>query len=170
MTAPTDVPDRIHKETLLAAPLARVWRAIADAREFGAWFGCSLDGDFVVGARMTGQIRPTKADPEVAKLQAPHEGKPFTIVVERIEHERCFAFRWHPFAIDPNVDYGDEPMTLVELTVEAAPGGTRLTITESGFAHIPLARRAAAFTANDGGWAHQAALVGKYLAAYPDAP
>ncbi len=162
--SPEDVPDRIHKEVVLAAPLTRVWRAISDARELGAWFGCELDGDFVAGQQMTGRIRPTEADPEVAKLQEPHTGKPFTIWVERIEPERVFAFRWHPFAIEPGVDYSAEPTTLVEFTIEAVPGGTKLTITESGFSRIPLARRAAAFTANDGGWSHQATLVAKYLA------
>jgi hypothetical protein len=44
------------------------------------------------------------------------------------------------------------------------PGGTQLTISESGFDKIPLARRAAAFKANDGGWAHQSKLIQKYLA------
>jgi uncharacterized protein (DUF885 family) len=47
------------------------------------------------------------------------------------------------------------------------PDGTHLTISESGFEQIPLARRAAAFAANEGGWAHQSALLQKYLVLHP---
>jgi putative transposase len=40
------VPDRIEKQILLRAPLARVWQALTDSTEFGAWFGVKLDGPF----------------------------------------------------------------------------------------------------------------------------
>jgi uncharacterized protein YndB with AHSA1/START domain len=156
--------DRIEKQILLRAPIERVWRAISDAREFGAWFGVAFDGPFVAGARLTGRIVPTTVDPEVAKLQKPHAGKAFEIVVDRIEPMRRFAFRWHPFAVEPGIDYSTEPMTLVLFELEEAAGGTRLTISETGFDRIPLARRARAFTANDGGWAKQTTLIEKYLA------
>jgi hypothetical protein len=104
------------------------------------------------------------ADPEVAKLQKPHEGKPFDIVVDRVEPEGLFSFRWHPYAIEPGVDYSKEPMTLVMFELEDAGGDTRLTLTESGFDGIPLDRRAQAFAANQGGWSHQTQLIAKYLA------
>jgi uncharacterized protein YndB with AHSA1/START domain len=156
--------DRIEKKVLLRAPLERVWRAVSDAGQFGAWFGVAFDGPFVAGARLTGRIVPTKADEEVAKLQKPYEGATFEIYVDRIEAERLFSFRWHPFAIDPTFDYSKEPTTLVVFELEEAAGGTLLTITESGFDRIPLARRAQAFTSNEGGWAHQARLIEKYLA------
>jgi uncharacterized protein YndB with AHSA1/START domain len=156
--------DRIEKKALLKAPRERVWRAISDSKEFGAWFGVALDGPFVAGADMIGKIRPTKVDPEVAKLQRPHEGKAFRISVDRIEPMRLFSFRWHPGAIDPNVDYSQEPTTLVVFELEEVPGGTMLTITESGFDRIPLERRAAVFAGNDAGWSHQARLIEKYLA------
>ena len=41
--------DRIEKTVLLRAPLARVWRAVSDAKEFGTWFGVEFDGPFVAG-------------------------------------------------------------------------------------------------------------------------
>ncbi len=157
------VPDRIEKTVLLRAPIARVWRALHDHREFGAWFGVDLDGPFVPGAAAIGRIRPTEVDPEVAKLQEPHRGKPCTFVVDRIEPPTLLSFRWHPFAIDPAVDYSREEMTLVVFALEETAEGTRLTITESGFDRVPLARRAQAFGANEAGWTHQAALVAKYL-------
>jgi uncharacterized protein YndB with AHSA1/START domain len=160
------VPDRIEKEIRLQAPRARVWAAISDAREFGAWFGMTLDAPFVAGKAVTGRIAPTTADPDIAKLQEPHAGTPFELYIETIEPERRFAFRWHPFAIDRTVDYSTEATTLVTFDLEDADGGTRLRLTESGFSRIPLARRKDAFTANDGGWTLQMGLIGKYLAAH----
>jgi uncharacterized protein YndB with AHSA1/START domain len=155
--------DRIEKKILLHAPRARVWRAVSDSREFGSWFGVRFDGPFVPHGRMRGVITPTTVDPEVAKLQKPHEGKSFEITVDRIEPERLFSFRWHPFAIEPGVDYSSEPTTLIVFTLEEAGNDTMLTVTESGFDQIPLARRAKAFDANDHGWAAQMTLIEKYL-------
>jgi uncharacterized protein YndB with AHSA1/START domain len=163
----TQQTDRIEKKILLRAPCERVWRAISDAKEFGSWFGMQFDGAFVAGTRLTGRIAPTKVDPEVARLQEPHVGKAFELVVDRIEPMRLFSFRWHPYAVDPATDYSREPMTLVKFELEEASGGTLLTITESGFDSIPLARRAEAFAANDGGWTHQSKLIEKYLARSP---
>ncbi len=156
--------NRIKKTIVLTAPRERVWRAISDASEFGTWFGVEFAGPFLAGDRLAGRIVPTKVDPEVAKLQEPHTGKPFQILVETIEPMNRFAFRWHPFAIDPNQDYSQEPTTLVTFELADAEGGTRLTITESGFDQLPSERRSQAFQANDGGWTHQAKLIKKYLA------
>ena len=156
--------DRIEKKVLLKASRERVWRAISEADQFGRWFGVDFDGPFVAGEPLSGRIVPTQVDPEVAKLQAPHAGQPFAIVVDAIEPMQRFAFRWHPFAIDPALDYSREEMTLVEFLLEDADDGVLLTIRESGFDRIPPARRAQAFAANDGGWAHQSRLIAKYLA------
>jgi uncharacterized protein YndB with AHSA1/START domain len=160
------VPDRIEKKVTLKAPLERVWRAVSDAAEFGRWFGVRFEGPFRPGAHMKGVIRPTEADAEVARTQEPYAGATFEITVDRVEPMKLFSFRWHPFAVDPKHDYSAEPTTLVVFELEAVPGGTRLTITESGFDGIPLERRAKAFEMNDGGWTAQAALVGKYLEAH----
>jgi uncharacterized protein YndB with AHSA1/START domain len=156
--------DRIDKEIWLRAPQARVWAAISDAAAFGRWFGVRFDAPFAEGATITGRITPTEVDAEVAKLQEPHAGTPFTFIVERIAAMHTFAFRWHPYAIDADADYREEPMTLVVFELKAQDGGTLLHISESGFDRIPLARRAAAFAANDGGWSHQLRLIEKYLA------
>jgi uncharacterized protein YndB with AHSA1/START domain len=161
--------DRIEKKVLLRAPRERVWRAISDAGEFGSWFGVAFDGAFVAGKHLTGKIVPTRVDAEVAKLQEPHQGKAFAWLVDRIEPMRRISFRWHPFAVDPNVDYSKEPMTLIVFELEEVPGGILLTITESGFDQIPLERRAAAFTANEGGWTMQTKLIEKFLSAAPKA-
>src|SRR5262249_23534187 len=156
--------DRIEKKVLLRAPRERVWRAISNSQEFGSWFGVKLDGPFVAGTRVTGKVVPTSVDPEVAKAQKPYEGMAFEFTGDRIEPMKLCSFRWHPFAVEPGVDYSKEPTTLVAFQLEEVPGGTMLTITESGFDQIPLARRAKAFAANEQGWAEQVKLIEKYLA------
>jgi uncharacterized protein YndB with AHSA1/START domain len=113
---------------------------------------------------MKGVMAPTKADPEVAKAQKPYEGRTFEFWVEKIEPERLFSFRWHPFAIEPDVDYSGEPTTLVEFVLSEAEGGILLTVTESGFDKIPLERRAKAFGANEGGWTMMVTVIEKHLA------
>ena len=134
--------DRIEKKVVLRAPRSRVWRAITTAEEFGAWFRMNLDGEFAEGGTVRG------------KLTHPgYEHVTLEMRVERIEPERYFSYRWHPYAIDPAVDYSAEPTTLVEFTLQDTEGGTALTIVESGFDRIPLARRAEAFRMNDQGWA-----------------
>ena len=140
----TTSTDRIEKTVTLAAPRARVWQAIADARQFGEWFRVRLDGEFAAGVAIRGHITYPR-----------YEYITMEVLVERMEPERFFSYRWHPYAIDPKVDYSPEPMTLVEFTLEDAPGGTRLTIVESGFDRVPLGRRAEAFRMNSDGWSEQ---------------
>jgi uncharacterized protein YndB with AHSA1/START domain len=155
--------DRIQKQILLRAPRAKVWRAIADSSQFGAWFGMKFEAPFEPGARMKATMTPTTVDPEVAKHQKEFEGMPFEITVERIDPERLFSFRWHPNAIESGVDYSAEPTTLIVFELEEVSGGTRLTVTESGFDRIPLARRAKAFASNDKGWGMVVKLIEKYV-------
>jgi uncharacterized protein YndB with AHSA1/START domain len=136
--------DRIEKKVLLRAPRARVWRAITDAAEFGAWFRAKLEGPFVAGERVTGRI-----------TYPGYEHLTFEVTVERMDPERLFSFRWHPNAVDPKRDYSKEPTTRVEFRLEEAPGGTMLTLVESGFDQLPPERRAEAFRSNEGGWTEQ---------------
>jgi len=159
----TAVSDRIEKEVLLRAPLSRVWQALTDANEFGQWFGVRLEGQFKAGTPISGRITPTTVDPEVAKMQKPYEGLAFEIVIDRIEPKKLFSFRWHPFGVDPKTDYSKEPMTLVEFTLQELPEGVRLKVIESGFDKVPIERRATAFTANEGGWTAQMALIRTYV-------
>ncbi len=156
--------DRIEKKILLRAPLQRVWRALADSAELGSWFGMKVDGPFAPGARVHGVIVPTTVDADVAKMQEPHAGTPFDFTIERMEPQRLLSFRWHPYAVDREADYSAEPTTLVVFTLEQQADGVLLTVTESGFDRIPLARRADAFKANEGGWEKQMTLIEKYLA------
>lgn len=136
--------DRVEKQVHLDTPRSRVWRALADADEFGAWFRVKLEGGFAVGAKAVGHI-----------TYPGYEHLRFEATVERMEPERLFALRWHPAAVDTKVDYSAEPTTLVEFRLDDEDGGTRLTVTESGFDALPAGRREEAFKMNDGGWAIQ---------------
>lgn len=156
--------DRVEKKILLRAPRKRVWRALTDSSEFGTWFGVKFDGPFKPGARVTGRIVGTAVDPDVAKAQQQYAKIPFEITVDQIEPERLFSFRWHPAAVEPGVDYSSEPTTLIVFTLEEVPEGVMLTVTESGFDQIPLARRAKAFESNEQGWSVVLTLIEKYLA------
>ena len=156
--------DRIEKKILLRAPRERVWRALTDSKEFGTWFGVKFAGPFAANSALRGTIVPPAVDAEVAQMQNPYEGPAFEIQVVQIEPERLFSFRWHPYSLEPGVDYSAEPTTLVEFLLEEVAGGVMLTLRESGFDAIPLARRAKAFQANDGGWSKQMELIQKYLA------
>ena len=146
--------DRIEKRFTVAAPRSRVWRAIADSQEFGTWFRMRLDGPFVAGKQMTGNI--THPGYEHVKVD---------MRVERIQPESYFSYEWHPYAIGPTSDYENEPMTLVEFMLEEAKDGTAVTIVESGFDRIPLARRAEAFRMNEKGWEGQAKNLAKHVEA-----
>jgi uncharacterized protein YndB with AHSA1/START domain len=158
------VADRIEKSVVLHAPRARVWRAITDSTEFGRWFGIKVEGVFRAGTLVRARLVGTEVDAEVAKAQQAHGDITFEIAVDRIEPERLFAFRWHPYAIEAGVDFSSEPTTLVTFTLEEVTNGVKVTVVESGFDQIPLARRAQAFASNDQGWTIQVMLVEKYLA------
>ena len=133
----------IEKRVVLRATQGRVWRAVSDATEFGSWFGMRLDGVFAAGAKTRGVIAPTSVDSEVAAMQKPYEGRPIEMTIERMEPERFFSFRWHPYGIEEGVDYSAEPMTLVVFELEPLAEGVMLTVTESGFDQIPVERRGA---------------------------
>lgn len=155
--------DQIQKKAHLKATKARVWQALTNSHEFGSWFGMKLEGPFVPHSTLRGVIVPTTVDSEVAKMQEPYEGKAVELFIEQIESEKLFSFRWHPFAIDPKIDYSNEPTTLVTFTLEEKNDGVLLAVTESGFDNIPISRRAEALKANDGGWSKQMELINKYL-------
>jgi uncharacterized protein YndB with AHSA1/START domain len=143
----------IEKEIELKASPQRVWRALADHREFGEWFRVKLDQPFVEGRASRGRL-----------LIAGLEQLSFEINVVRIQPETIFSFNWHPYGIDPKIDYSKETPTLVEFRLQKSAIGTRLTVTESGFDKIPAHRRDEAFRMNSGGWEQQMRNIERYVA------
>jgi uncharacterized protein YndB with AHSA1/START domain len=136
--------NKIQKTIELNAPVARVWRALTDYREFGEWFRVALEGPFVVGQPARGRI-----------LHPGYEHIVWEAFIEKMEPERLFSFTWHPYAVDPNTDYAQETPTRVEFRLEKTASGTLLVLTESGFENIPARRRAEALRMNEGGWTQQ---------------
>jgi len=151
----TQTTDRIERKILLRAPRARVWRALSNAEEFGTWFGVKLQGKtFAPEQRTQGQI-----------TYPGYEHIVFEVLVERVEPEKLLSWRWHPAAVEPNVDYSVEPTTLVVFELEDAQGGTLLSLVESGFDDIPPHRRLDAFRMNSGGWDEQMKNIEQHVAA-----
>jgi uncharacterized protein YndB with AHSA1/START domain len=144
--------DRIEKSILVRAPRAQVWRALSDADAFGEWFGVKLNEPFKPGAQVRGKV-----------TQPGYENYPFEMTIERIEPQHHLSWRWHPYAINPQLDYSSEPTTLVTFELEEVPGGTRVDVVESGFDAIPDSRRQEAYEANEKGWAMQAEAIDRYV-------
>jgi uncharacterized protein YndB with AHSA1/START domain len=155
-SAPTRTPDRIEKSIELRAPVSRVWRALTEHAEFSAWFRVKLEEPFRVGEESHGPI-----------LYPGYEHLIWRAVIQQIDPEQFFAFTWHPYAVDPKVDYSEETPTLVEFRLEPAAAGTRLSLTESGFTDLPDDRRDEAFHRNDDGWTQQMKNLEEYLAQNP---
>lgn len=146
--------DRIERQVLIRAPRSRVWRALTDPAEFGTWFGVKVNGSFAPGARVRGQI-----------THKGYEHLTWDITIERMEPERLFSWRWHPYAVEPGVDYAAEPATLVVFELEEVAGGTMLRVVESGFDDVPLARRAQAYRMNREGWTIQIGAIERHVGA-----
>jgi uncharacterized protein YndB with AHSA1/START domain len=152
MSTPTD---RIERKILLRAPRARVWRALSEASEFGDWFGVDFTGKaFAAGKTVRGQC-----------TYPGYEHISMEVQIERMVPQRLLSWRWHPAAIDPAVDYSQEPTTLVVFELEEVEGGTLLTVAESGLDKIPLARRATVLRLNTSGWDEQMQSIEKHVAA-----
>jgi|SRR5215472_774986 len=126
---------QIEKRIELTAPISRVWRALTDYREFGEWFRVKLDGPFVPGQPTHGQM-----------TYPVYEHLKFEVVIQKMQPEQFFSYTWHPYAVDPEIDYSTEKPTLVEFKLEPKESGTLLSVTESGFDKIPANRRAEAFS------------------------
>lgn len=146
--------NEIRQTIDLKAPLWKVWQAISDHKQFGKWFRVNIEAPFEAGKQARGNI-----------TYPGYEHVIWHVEVQKIEPEKLFSFTWHPFAVDPDVDYSSEEPTLVEFTLEEIPTGTRLTVVESGFDKVPEARRAQAFRMNEGGWAEQMTNVQKHVEA-----
>jgi uncharacterized protein YndB with AHSA1/START domain len=145
--------DRIERKVILKAPRARVWRALSDAGEFGSWFGVDFTGKaFVAGQSVRGKV-----------TYPGYEHLTMEVVIERIVPQQLLSWRWHPAAIDPKVDYSQEPTTLVVFELQEVDGGTMLTVVESGLDKIPLARRADVFRMNSSGWDQQMESIKKHV-------
>ena len=134
----------IERKRLIRAPLARVWNAIADAKQLGEWFRLKVNGEFRPGVRV-----------DVVSTYPGHEGTEFFLDIVEVKPQTIFSFRWQHDS--------DEPMTLVTFQLEPAEEGTMLTITESGFDAISLAKRKTFHERNSEGWSLQIDNIERYV-------
>ena len=142
----------IEKQIDLNAPQSKVWQALSDYRQFNEWFGCTLNGPFAVGQACHGTV---------SCGGEPHD---MNITVTALDPESYFAYTWHPYALEADVDYSKEAPTLVEFRLSTpSTGKTLLVVTESGFDKVPEARREEAFRMNSNGWAMQLESIEEYL-------
>lgn len=144
--------DRIEKRLLLRAPKSRVWRALTDAKEFGAWFGGTLTGEFKAGGRVAGM-----------NTGCGHDNVPLVLDVEHVAPEDSLTLRWHPYNLDRSIDYSQEAKTKIVFTLEETAEGTLLTVVESGFDALPAARRDIAFRMHGEGWVGQLENINRYV-------
>ena len=148
--------DRIERQIFLKAPRARVWAALSNADEFGAWFGMALRGRaFQPDQHVSGNITIKGFEHVV-----------FDVRIVDVEPEQRLSMRWHPYPVDPAIDYSKEPTTLIEFDLQESDGGTLLRVVESGFDKIPAARRAETFRMNSQGWEGQMRNIEQYLAGH----
>lgn len=145
---------RIDRTIEIKASPERVWRALTDAAELSAWFQVTIEGD----------IAPDR-EVWMTSVHAQHVGQRFLVRFVEMTPPRRFVWQWHPGEVDPNIDYSREPRTTVTFTLEPTESGTRLSVAETGFDEISLARRAKAHADNTQGWSEVLVWLQKYAEA-----
>jgi len=146
----------IERSIFIKASRELVWRALSTAEEFGTWFGVDLKGQTFAQGKTTRGLMGAGCG---------HDNLWFDVVVERLEPQDIFAYRWNPYAVDQTVNYSEEQRTLVTFTLKDVPEGILLTVVESGFDNIPPHRRLEAFRAHSGGWEAQLKNIAQYASA-----
>jgi uncharacterized protein YndB with AHSA1/START domain len=147
--------DRVEKTIELRAPRSRVWRAISNGKELGAWFGLGMPlelvGDFVPGAQISGTWI----------IDGREVKEPFC-TIEHVEPERALVFRWVPYEVPPGEDHAKHPTTRIEFRLEDIANGTRLTVVESGFSRLPADKQYKR-RENGDGWALQLHAIAQHV-------
>ena len=118
-----------------------MWRALTNAAELSSWFQVKIEGEIAPGS----EVWMTSVHPD-------HAGQRFRVRFTELTPPRRLVWEWHPGAVDPDVDYTREPRTTVTFTLEPSERGTRLSVSETGFEAVSLARRAQVYTDNNQGW------------------
>jgi len=141
----------IERSTLVRAPRSRVWQALTDIKEFSKWFGVEAEGEFTPGARL-----------RMISTHEGYQGVEFFVDVLKMEAPEIFSWRWRPGSKQPGEDTSGEPATVVEFRLTEVEGGTLVTVVESGFDGLSLARRTRVFEENTRGWEFQLASLNRY--------
>jgi uncharacterized protein YndB with AHSA1/START domain len=153
MTTTTELT-RIDRTIEIKAPPERVWRALTNAKELSTWFQMTIEGEIATGNEVW-----------MTSMSKGYAGVRFRVRFVEMTPPTRFVWQWHPGAVDPNVDYAKEPRTTVTFTLEPVEGGTRLSLTETGFNEVSLARRAKVFGDNNQGWTEVLVWLSNYAEA-----
>jgi uncharacterized protein YndB with AHSA1/START domain len=145
---------RIDRTIEIKASPDRVWRALTNPAELSAWFQVKIEGDIAPGQ----EVWMTTTHPDFV-------GQRFRVRFVEMTAPVRFVWQWHPGEVDPKVDYSREPRTTVTFTLEPSEKGTRLSVTETGFDEISLARRAKVYGDNSQGWTEVIVWLQKYAEA-----
>ena len=116
--------DSIVRETVVAAPVQRVWEVLTQAEYVGRWFGADKAE---LDLRPGGSFVMTWTEHGVGLAR-----------VERVEEPTpsspgLFSFRW---AVEPGLEPKPGEETLVEFTLAEKGDGTLLRVVESGFSKL----------------------------------
>jgi len=145
---------RVDRTIEIAAPPERVWQALTDAKAFSEWFQVAIEGAIAPGSA----VWMTSTHPGYA-------GQRFQVWYVELDAPRRLVWRWHPGEVDPKVDYSREEPTTVTFTLEPSGAGTKLSVSETGFDRISLARRAKVYADNSQGWTEVLVLLQRYAEA-----
>ena len=147
----TITENSIERQIEIKAPVAKVWKALTDSRQFGQWFKVDLHSEFVAGKTTKGKNTSKGFEMEMV------------FHVKEIKPQSYFSYSWIPFPMDQSFDYSQEEPTLAEFFLEQTTYGTLLKVKESGFNQITASRRAEAYKMHSGGWEAQLKNIEKFV-------
>ncbi|MCA0402813.1 MAG: SRPBCC family protein [Proteobacteria bacterium] len=142
----------IEKSVEIKASIEMVWQAVNNYRHFNQWFRVRFKEPFAEGKTSIG-----------AFSYPGYESLNIELTPVKIDPLKYFSFHWHPYAVNPEIDYSNETCTLVEFILEESPTAVRLSFKESGFEKLPKARQDEAFKMNEEGWDEQIKNIANYL-------
>ena len=145
---------RIDRTIEIKASPERVWRALTNAAELSAWFQVTIEGEVAAGNEVW-----------MTSVHEGHHGQRFRVRFVELAPPERFVWQWHPGEVDPKVDYSSEPRTTVTFTLAPSGSGTRLSVAETGFDEITLARRAKVYGDNSQGWTEVLVWLQRYAEA-----
>ena len=132
--------DRIEQETVIAAPVERVWAVLTEPEHVGQWFG---------------QGKPTQVDLRPGGIMVLDHGEHGTYLtrIETVDAPRYLSYRWA--SAYPGDEANEDNSTLVEFTLTPEGDGTRLRLVESGFASLTIPPEripSAGYESHSNGW------------------
>jgi len=141
--------DQIQRIVELPVNLERAWRAISTPEELSRWFSDEVAFEPQVGSEII--------------FDWEDYGRKYG-QIEVIEAPYRFGFRWLAGDRGDRTTLQAANSTFVLMSLERTPSGTRLTVTETGFANLAPELRRTEFEGNTRGWETELGELSAYLA------